>query len=193
MAALVQGWGFTAIALVFISGVFVAGFFSLRRELSWVRTLTDFLGQELARDEPVGDAEAARTPRALLLQEIRDEAKAIRSARDAAWSNKQVRGWQMRTQRLEPALGFWIDFLRQLGLLFTVVGLGLSLAIEGSVEQLLAPLGLAVWTTVAGLAYSIWLSAQFGMTIPVWNDTCEKNIEAWDARRRAARPGDGEP
>ena len=204
MAGLVQGWGFTVIALVIITGVFGAGFFSLRRELAWVKALTDFLGQELARDQPGGEVEAARAPGPLLVQEIRDEAKAITSARDAAWSNKQVRGWQMRTQRLEPALAFWVDFLRQLGLLGTVVGLGMSLLYQGSVDQLLAPLGLAVWTTVAGLAYSIWLTAQFGMAIPVWNDTCEKNIEAWDARRSAKgrggdlgvgeskRPGDGE-
>lgn len=188
MAELVQGWGFTLAALVLITGVFGYAVYSLRSELQYVKALTDFLGQELARDEPGADAEPARGPVPLLVHEIRDEAKAIATARDAAWSNKQVRGWQMRTQRLEPALAFWVDFLRQLGLLFTVVGLGLSLAVEGaSVDQLLAPLGLAVWTTVAGLGFSIWLTAQFGMTIPVWNDTCEKNIEAWDASRRARR------
>ena len=48
-------------------------------------------------------------------------------------------------------------------------------------------LGLAVWTTVAGLAFSLVLTAQFGMKVSVWADTCEKNIEAWDSRRRAAR------
>ena len=90
----------------------------------------------------------------------------------------------MRAQRLEPALAFWVDFLRQLGLLFTVVGLGLSLAVGGAdAAQLLRPLSLAVWTTVAGLVFSIWLSAQFGMKVTVWADTCEKNIEAWNARR----------
>lgn len=192
MAALVQGWGFTAVALVLIAGVFGYAVYSLRSELQYIKALTDFLGQELSRDEPGAEADAGRGPVPLLIHEIRDEAKAIATARDAAWSNKQVRGWQMRTQRLEPALAFWVDFLRQLGLLFTVVGLGLSLTVEGaSVDQLLAPLGLAVWTTVAGLGFSIWLTAQFGMTIPVWNDTCEKNIEAWDARRRARRSTEG--
>lgn len=189
MAALVQGWGFTVAALALITLVFVYAVYSLRSELRYIKALTDFLGQELSRDEPgAAEPEPTRGSGSLLVHEIRDEAKAIATARDAAWSNKQVRGWQMRTQRLEPALAFWVDFLRQLGLLFTVVGLGLSLAVEGaSVDQLLAPLGLAVWTTVAGLGFSIWLTAQFGMTIPVWNDTCEKNIEAWDARRRARR------
>src|SRR5690606_26699677 len=107
---------------------------------------------------------------------IRDEARAILEAKDSAWALKQVRGWQMRAQRLESALFFWVDFLRQLGLLFTVVGLGLSMSL-GSIDasELLDPLGLAVWTTVAGLFYSICLSARFSMTIVSWSDACEKN------------------
>ena len=93
----------------------------------------------------------------------------------------------MRAQRLEPALAFWVDLLRQLGLLGTVIALAMSMAIERSdVSKMLGPLGLAVWTTVAGLAFSIWLSAQFGMKMAAWADACEKNIEAWDARRRKA-------
>jgi biopolymer transport protein ExbB/TolQ len=76
--------------------------------------------------------------------------------------------------------------LRQLGLLGTVLGLGLSLALSGDdVAALLGPLALAVWTTVAGLTYSLVLSALFGVKLNAWVDACEKNIEAWDARRRA--------
>jgi hypothetical protein len=90
----------------------------------------------------------------------------------------------MRVQRLESGLAFWVDLLRQLGLLGTVVGLGLSMLVIGEdVTALLGPLGLAVWTTVFGLAFSIWLSALFGMKLPSWVDACEKNIEAWDGRR----------
>jgi len=113
------------------------------------------------------------------------------AAGDPAWAQKQVRSWQMRAHRLEPALAFWNDLLRQLGLLGTVLGLGLSLAYTGKdVSKLLDPLALAVWTTVAGLAYSIWLSAIFGMKLTAWVDACEKNLEAWDARRRSrVRPG----
>ena len=71
----------------------------------------------------------------------------------------------MRAQRLEPALAFWVDLLRQLGLLGTVLGIGLSLAYTGSdLTKLLGPLALKVWTTVAGLACSILLSASFAMT-----------------------------
>ena len=66
----------------------------------------------------------------------------------------------MRAQRLEPTLAFWVDLLRQLGLLGTVLGIGLSLMYTGSdLTKLLGPLALKVWTTVAGLACSILLSA----------------------------------
>jgi hypothetical protein len=130
------------------------------------------------------DGDVGRPAATIEGDQIRDEIKAVTSSSDPSFAIKRIRGWEMRSQRLEPALAFWVDFLRQLGLLFTVLGLGLSLAVErGNVEQLLAPLGLAVWTTVAGLAYSVWLTMQFGMTIPVWSDTCEKNIEAWRAKR----------
>lgn len=177
MAAFFSGWGFTASALVFITIVFVLALVSLARELRYVKALTDYLGSDLATS---GDGRRAAD---LDTHAIRDEVQAVVNAGDLDWANKQVRGWQMRAQRLEPALAFWIDFLRQLGLLGTVVGLGFSFAAV-SPEDLLAPLALAVWTTVAGLAYSVWLSAQFGIKMPVWADTCEKNIEAWDERRR---------
>lgn len=181
MKELFTGWGFTLASVLGITAVFVAGFTALRREFAWVRALTDFLGNDLAtREDP-----NARPAANLTDQDVRDEAVAIMKAQDPAWADRQVRGWSMRAQRLEPALAFWTELLRQLGLLGTVLGLGISLAVErASVEQLLGPLGLAVWTTVAGLVYSIWLSGQFGMKMAVWADTCEKNITAWDARRK---------
>lgn len=181
MGAFVQGWGFVVTALILITGVFGLSLYSLAKELDYVKALTDHLSYDIMSHE---DADVERPPPTIEGDAIRDEIKLVTSSKDASWANKQIRGWEMRTQRLEPALAFWVDFLRQLGLLFTVLGLGLSLAVErGNVEQLLKPLGLAVWTTVAGLAYSIWLTAQFGMKIPVWADTCEKNIEAWRHKR----------
>ena len=93
-----------------------------------------------------------------------------------------------RAQRLEPALAFWVDLLRQLGLLGTVLGIGLSLAYTGSdLTKLLGPLALKVWTTVAGLACSIVLSSAFAMKLTAWVDAAEKNLEAWDARRKERR------
>jgi len=40
---------------------------------------------------------------------------------------------------------------------------------------------------VLGLACSILLSAMFAMKLTAWVDACEKNLEAWDARRQAKR------
>src|SRR5260221_6639108 len=180
MESFVQGWSLTILLCSFIFLVFLAAWLHVHRELGWVKALTDQIGVELVTDD------AAKKPGSLEQQQIRDEAHAILAAKDPAWAQKQVRSWQMRAQRLEPALSFWTDLLRQLGLLGTVLGLGLSLAYTGSdVTKLLGPLALKVWTTVAGLACSIALSASFGMKLTSWVDAAEKNLEAWDARRRA--------
>lgn len=186
MESFIQGWGLTIALVAFIIIVFLIAWWHLRSELSWVRALTDHLGFELVADEP-GTKKQAGT---LEMQVIRDEAHAILTASDPAWAQKQVRSWQMRAQRLEPALQFWTDLLRQLGLLGTVVGIGLALAYTGSdITKLLAPLALKVWTTVAGLACSILLSALFGMKLTSWVDAAEKNLEAWDAHRLAKKAG----
>jgi hypothetical protein len=180
----VQGWGLTVALCGFIGLVFVAGWLHVHRELAWTKALVDHLGVEL-----VGDGGEAKTV-SLLQQQIRDEAHAVMAAKDAAWAQRQVRSWQMRAQRLEPTLAFWVDLLRQLGLLGTVLGIGLSLAYTGSdLTKLLGPLALKVWTTVAGLACSILLSASFAMTVTAWTDAAEKNVEAWDARRLARVAG----
>src|SRR5256714_1964536 len=181
MEPFVQGWGLTIALCSFIVLVFLAGWLHVHRELAWVKALTDELGFDLVTDDP-------KPPGSLEQQQIRDEAHAILSAKDPSWALKQVRTWQMRVERLEPALAFWVDLLRQLGLLGTVLGIGLSLAYTGSdLTKLLGPLALKVWTTVAGLATSIVLSASFSMKLTAWIDAAEKNLEAWDARRRAAR------
>lgn len=188
MAEFFQGWAFTIFALAVISLVFAIAYVSLWRELAYVRSLTDFLGYELAG----ANGDDTRPKPTLDIDAIRDEANAILAARDPAWAQKQVRSWQMRAQRLEPALAFWVDFLRQLGLLGTVLGLGMSLLVGGAdIEALVKPLALAVWTTVFGLTFSVWLTARFGIKLPVWADTCEKNIEAWDAHRRAGAQSGG--
>jgi biopolymer transport protein ExbB/TolQ len=179
MESFVQGWSLTILLCSFIVLVFLAGWLHVHRELAWVKALTDQLGLELVES---GDA---KKPATLEVQQIREEAHAILTAKDAAWAQKQVRSWQMRAQRLEPALAFWVDLLRQLGLLGTVLGIGLSLAYTGAdLTKLLGPLALKVWTTVAGLATSILLSASFAMKLTAWVDACEKNLEAWDLRRR---------
>jgi biopolymer transport protein ExbB/TolQ len=189
MEAFVQGWGLTIFLCGFIFLVFVAGWLHVYRELVWVRALTDHLGLELvAEEEGASTSASSKAPASLEVQAIREEAHAIMNASDAGWAQKQVRSWQMRAHRLEPALGFWTDLLRQLGLLGTVFGIGLALAYTGKdVTKLLGPLSLKIWTTVAGLACSILLSASFGMKLTAWIDAAEKNLEAWDARRLARR------
>jgi hypothetical protein len=178
----IQGWGLTIALCGFIVLVFLAGWLHVHRELAWIKALTDQLGFELVTTEP-----DPKKPTSLSQHQIRDEAHAILTATDAAWAQKQVRTWQMRAQRLEPTLAFWVDLLRQLGLLGTVLGIGLSLAYTGSdLTKLLGPLALKVWTTVTGLACSILLSASFAMTVTSWTDAAEKNLEAWDARRLAS-------
>jgi biopolymer transport protein ExbB/TolQ len=179
MESFVQGWSLTILLCGFIVLVFLGAWMHVHRELAWVKALTDQLGIELVTDD------TAKKPGTLEQQQIRDEAHAILDAKDPAWAQKQVRSWQMRAQRLEPALAFWVDLLRQLGLLGTVLGIGLSLAYTGTdLTKLLGPLALKVWTTVAGLACSILLSAGFAMTTTAWVDAAEKNLEAWDAKRR---------
>ena len=183
MESFIQGWGLTIALCSFIVLVFMAGWLHVHRELGWVKALTDHLGDELFAD-------TSQKQKSLEQQALRDEAHAILSAKDAAWAQKQVRSWQMRVERLEPVLAFWVDLLRQLGLLGTVLGIGLSLAYTGSdLTKLLGPLALKVWTTVAGLASSIALSASFSMRLTAWVDAAEKNLEAWDARRRERGAG----
>jgi len=144
--------------------VFLGGYLHVYRELAWVRALTDHLGFELVADEP-----GSKQPSSLTAHEIRDEAHSIINAKDPTW------------RRSRSAAG-------RCGLLGTVLGIGLALAYTGSeVTKLLGPLAVKVWTTVAGLACSILLSASFAMKLTAWVDACEKNLEAWDARRIADR------
>jgi hypothetical protein len=188
METLVQGWGLTIASCAVIVVVFLAAWLHVARELAWVRSLTDHLGVELVTAE----TGTVKAPSSLTTQTIRDESHAILTSNDPAWALKQVRSWQMRSQRLEAALAFWTDLLRQLGLLGTVLGLGISLASSGpDVSKLLGPLALAIWTTIVGLACSIFLSAIFSMKLAAWVDACEKNLEAWDARRHAHREAAG--
>ncbi len=164
-------------ALLLIVLVFTYAYSKLSSELEYVRTLADYL----AYDAIGGGEKPAST---LKLDKIRDEVEAVRASTKHAWANRGVQGWEMRVQRLEPALAFWVDLLRQIGLLFTVVGLGLSItAASGDVTDLLQPMGLAVWTTVAGLSLSILLTARFGTKMAAWTDVGEKNIMAWQSMR----------
>ena len=160
--------------LVVITGVFVMAFLKLGHQLEYVKELASYLG-----DEASTEAEASPSRVSLTREEIRNQVKSVREASKVT-AGKLIRGWQQNAQRLEVGLAFHVDLLRQLGLLGTVLGLGISLEIDaGQVTQLLAPLALAIWTTVAGLVLSIALSWRYTIDMAVWADTCEKNIEEW--------------
>lgn len=178
MLGALTGFGLTVASLVVIGLVFLIAVIQLGRELRWVKTLADQLGYALATGDFASGGD--RPPPNIMCAAVHDEMRAARTG-DATTAHKIIRGWEMRVHRLEPALGFWIDLLRQLGLLGTVLGLGLAFAVDSRSTDILEPLSLAVWTTVAGLALSIWLSAQYGTRIPMWADACEKNIAVWRA------------
>ncbi len=79
MEPFVQGWGLTILLCAFIVLVFFAGWLHVHRELTWVRTLTDYLGEGLVADETAD----AKPSTSLELQVIRDESHAILQASDA--------------------------------------------------------------------------------------------------------------
>ena len=66
-----------------------------------------------------------------------------------------------------------------------MLGIGFALLLEGERVDLLQPLGLAVWTTVTGLALSIVLAARFS-DIEVDTDNCRRYLEEWSARHALA-------
>jgi hypothetical protein len=180
MESFVQGWSLTIVLCGAIVVVLVVAWLHVTRERAWVMDLSDYLAASLV---------PGKTPPSLGKQRIRDEVQQVTTTTDKVLAQKKVREWQMKAQRLEPTLAFWVDLLRQLGLLGTVVGIGLSLAYTGSdLTKLLGPLALKVWTTVAGLGCSILLSARFSMNLTAWADDCEKNIEAWHAQQEGAQP-----
>ena len=51
MEPFVQGWGLTILLCAFIVLVFLAGWQHVHRELTWVRTLTDYLGEGLVAED----------------------------------------------------------------------------------------------------------------------------------------------
>src|SRR5688500_2678526 len=100
------GWGFTASALGLITLVFLIALVQLARELRHVRDLTDYLGYDMVASASEGKGTSQKPPPTLRVDELRDQVNAVRESTDAVWALKQVRGWQMRAQRLEPALAF---------------------------------------------------------------------------------------
>ncbi|MEM9492087.1 MAG: hypothetical protein AAGC55_23270 [Myxococcota bacterium] len=125
----------------------------------------------------------------------------IERVEDASDRVRRQTGFDMmwkRAVRLESSVDFWVDLLQKLGLLGTVIGLGFALAVGGGeVGDLLGPLSMAVWTTVAGLLAGIAISWRFGRDMDVEVDVHEDHLKEWqaalDERPSLGRRGRPEP
>ena len=179
METFVQGWSLTIVLCGAIVLVFCYAWLQIARERAWVAALSaHLLAKHVGEKEPGAESRAK--------QEVRQAVHAIETA-SGIDALTRLRDLEKRVQRLEPTLAFWVDLLRQLGLLGTVVGIGLSLSYTGGdLTKLLGPLAVKVWTTVAGLGCSILLSTMLARDLTWWVDDADKNLEAWSAKRSEA-------
>jgi biopolymer transport protein ExbB/TolQ len=176
--AILNSWPTAVAACVLITAVFVIAWLQLRQRLQFVEIRNRQLHALLF------DAGGSRPPADYwIAKEVHKQIAAIENERSSGRRAAMLRDVEVEAARLEGSVAFWVDLLRQLGLLGTVLGLGLSLlAQDTSVRGLLAPLGLAVWTTVVGLVWSIAISWRFGREVVVHADETERNVEAWRAK-----------
>ncbi len=115
--------------------------------------------------------------------DVVDAITRIEDATDPVRRHTAIDGLRKRAVRLEGSVSFWVDLLQKLGLLGTVVGLGIALAQqESAVNDLLKPLSLAVWSTVAGLVASIVISWRFGRDVDVEVDAHEEHLHEWQTQ-----------
>ncbi|MBI4957242.1 MAG: MotA/TolQ/ExbB proton channel family protein [Myxococcales bacterium] len=186
-----NSWVMVAASCVLIAAVFALGLNQLATTLAVVKERNDQIHRELDARGPLALLVTAPEPEAdhgdpqprgrsgRLARLVRDQLRDLRNETRPDMRRRKLREWQHDARRLEASLAFWVDLLRQLGLLGTVLGLGLSLLVgQGDVRELLRPLGLAVWTTIVGLLFSIFLSWRYGQDIEIEADECDKNIEA---------------
>jgi len=118
MESFVQGWSLTILLCALIVLVFLAAWLHVHRELVWVRRV-DRLPRLCVGRRGAAKAvtRAAGHPRRGA-RDPRVEGSGVAAASDP----------QLADARATPraALAFWVDLLRQLGLLGTVLGIGLS-------------------------------------------------------------------
>lgn len=178
MLAILNSWPTSVAACVLITAVFVIAWLQLRQRLQFVEIRNRQLHALLfdsAASRPVDNY--------WISKEVAKQIAAVENEQSPGRRAAMIRDIEVEAARLEGSVAFWVDLLRQLGLLGTVLGLGLSLlSKDADVSDLLAPLGLAVWTTVVGLIWSIAISWRFGREVAVHADETERNVEAWRAR-----------
>jgi hypothetical protein len=180
-------WVATVAACVLITAVFALAWVQLSTKLRFVEELSRQLYATLF-DTP----KSRERDDYWIAKEVGRQIAAVVNEPSVGRRHAMIRDFEIQAARLEGSVAFWVDLLRQLGLLGTVLGLGLALLVpDAETTKLLEPLSLAVWTTVVGLVWSIVISWKFGRTVEVHADECERVLEAWriqlsrDARDRA--------
>ncbi len=166
-------------ACVVIAAVFGLAWQQLADQLRRVRERNKELSVRLS--ELAAEPREAEKAANRLAQEVRDELDAAVESASSIRLRGLVSRYEAEASRLEGSVAFWVDLLRQLGLLGTVVGIAFALLLDSNQVDLLRPLALAVWTTVTGLALSIALAARYSDVI-VDADNCRRYLELWQAR-----------
>ncbi|MEQ1737180.1 MAG: MotA/TolQ/ExbB proton channel family protein [Rhodoglobus sp.] len=167
MVALFNSWVSTAIFGVLITAVFVGAFIRLWTLRKPVDDRNKELDRQIFTPKTTSPSEALRVEIEGLMKHQSDLAR-----------GQTMHRYQSEANRLESSVAFYVDLLRQLGLLGTVLGLGLALTLQdAAIDNLLAPLSLAVWTTVIGLIWSLVISATFS-NVGALADNCERLLEA---------------
>ena len=179
MLAFLNSWVSTVAFCVLITAVFLIAWVQLAERMTLVEHRNIEMNRRLyaAEAEPGAEPGPRRREDILVTERVQNEIDFVMTTRDAGKRQAAMHKLRMEAARLEGAVAFWVDLLRQLGLLGTVLGLGLALALKGNVENLLQPLSLAIWTTVVGLIWSILISWRFH-GVEAHADMCERYLDA---------------
>lgn len=180
---LIDGNALTVVFCAFIALMFAVGWRHLRKERNHLAALNSYILLKYRLGHRVALESVAR--------DVVNDITRVEDTDEPARRQTHLEALWKRAVRLEGSVDFWVDLLQKLGLLGTVVGLGLALLQkQTSASDLLEPLSLAVWTTVIGLLGSIAISWKFGRDIDVEVDTHEEHLKEWQ-NALAARDGNG--
>lgn len=166
-----------------IAVVFAVAWRHMTRERSFFSALDNYIMMKYRLHVPI-KLESVPSEVVATITRIEDTSDPVR--RQTA-----LDGLRKRAVRLEGSVAFWGDLLQKLGLLGTVLGLGIALALQDSgVDDLLKPLSLAVWSTVAGLLASIAISWRFGRDVEGEVDAHEEHLHEWQTHLAAQATGE---
>lgn len=186
MFELIDGNALTVVFCAFIALMFAVGWRHLRKERNHLAALNSYILFKYRLRHRIALESVART--------VVEDITRVEQADEPARRQTHLEALWKRAVRLEGSVDFWVDLLQKLGLLGTVVGLGLALLQkQTSADDLLEPLSLAVWTTVIGLLGSIAISWKFGRDIDVEVDTHEEHLKEWQRALEAQDADAGRP